>query len=113
MNGMGADADANRCRSAGRSWLAGLVCTFPATFHPQTEPLYTDDYHVTIHIRASNKRNLVSAQILAFSTYVPSRRDNILQRSYRSTEDGVYMQSLPNGEIVAFKSRRKEDPGVL
>ncbi|KAJ7798764.1 hypothetical protein B0H14DRAFT_3544120 [Mycena olivaceomarginata] len=71
------------------------------------------DYHVTIHARLSGKRKLVPAQTLAFSTYGPSSRDNILQRSYRSTEDGVYMESLPNGELVAFKTGSKADPGVL
>ncbi|KAJ7798730.1 hypothetical protein B0H14DRAFT_3543993, partial [Mycena olivaceomarginata] len=38
--------------------------------------------------------------------------DNVLQGSYRSTQDGVYMQSLPNGELVAFKTGSKEDPRV-
>ncbi|KAJ7326430.1 hypothetical protein DFH08DRAFT_968323 [Mycena albidolilacea] len=70
------------------------------------------DYHVTIHTQPSNKHKLVPAQTLAFSTYGPSSRDNVLQGSYRSTEDGVYMQSLPNGEIVAFKTGSKEDLGV-
>ncbi|KAJ7805578.1 hypothetical protein B0H14DRAFT_3153366 [Mycena olivaceomarginata] len=72
------------------------------------------DYHVTIHTRASDKRGLVPAQTLAFSTYGPSSRDNVLQSSYRSTSDGVYMQSLPNGEVISFKARGEgEDHSVL
>ncbi|KAJ7798767.1 hypothetical protein B0H14DRAFT_2617658 [Mycena olivaceomarginata] len=72
------------------------------------------DYHVTIHTRPSDKRNRVPAQTLAFSTYGPSGRDNVLQTSYHSTEDGVYMQSLPNGEIISFKARgESEDHSVL
>ncbi|KAJ7809420.1 hypothetical protein B0H14DRAFT_3759881 [Mycena olivaceomarginata] len=70
------------------------------------------DYHVTIHTRPSNGHKLVPVQTLAFSTYGPSSRDNVLQGLYRSTEDGVYMQSLLNGELVAFKAGSKEDPGV-
>jgi serine/threonine-protein kinase/endoribonuclease IRE1 len=49
-----------------------------------------------------------------FSTYGPSGRENVLQTSYHSTEDGVYMQSLPNGEIILFKARgESEDHSVL
>ncbi|KAJ7788068.1 hypothetical protein B0H14DRAFT_3577815 [Mycena olivaceomarginata] len=70
------------------------------------------DYHVTIHTRPSNGRKLVPVQTLAFSTYGPSGQDNILQGSYRSTKDGVYMQSLPNGELLAFITGSKEDLGV-
>ncbi|KAJ7326439.1 hypothetical protein DFH08DRAFT_941069 [Mycena albidolilacea] len=64
------------------------------------------------HLDPCIKPKLVPAQTLAFSTYGPSSRDNVLQGSYHSTEDGVYMQSLPNGEIVAFKTGSKEDLGV-
>jgi serine/threonine-protein kinase/endoribonuclease IRE1 len=53
-------------------------------------------------------------QTLAFSTYGPSSWDNILQGSYRSTGDGVYMQSLPNGEVISFKARGEgENHSVL
>ncbi|KAJ7704263.1 hypothetical protein B0H14DRAFT_3526688 [Mycena olivaceomarginata] len=72
------------------------------------------DYHVTIHTRPSDKHKLGPAQMLAFSTYGPSSRDNVLQRSYRNTKDGVYIQSLPNGEIISFKARGEgEDHSVL
>ncbi|KAJ7805587.1 hypothetical protein B0H14DRAFT_2611242 [Mycena olivaceomarginata] len=71
------------------------------------------DYYVTVHTRPSSGRNRVPAQTLAFSTYGPSGRDNVLQGSYRSTKDGVYMESLPNGELLAFKTGSREDPGVL
>ncbi|KAJ7798749.1 hypothetical protein B0H14DRAFT_3544043 [Mycena olivaceomarginata] len=63
------------------------------------------DYHVTIHTRLSGKRKLVPAQTLVFSTYGPSSRDNVLQSSYQNIKDGVYMQSLPNSEIISFKAR--------
>ncbi|KAJ7788073.1 hypothetical protein B0H14DRAFT_3892649 [Mycena olivaceomarginata] len=86
----------HRRRGAGRWWSAGLVY-----------------YYITIHTRPSDKRKLVPAQTLAFSTYGPSSRDNVLQGSYRSTKDGVYMESLPNGELLAFKTGSREDPGVL
>ncbi|KAJ7809386.1 hypothetical protein B0H14DRAFT_2608098 [Mycena olivaceomarginata] len=72
------------------------------------------DYYVTIHTQPSNGRKLAPTQTLTFSTYGPSGRDNILQSSYRSTRDGVYMQSLPNGKIISFKARGEgEDHSVL
>ncbi|KAJ7826232.1 hypothetical protein B0H14DRAFT_3467860 [Mycena olivaceomarginata] len=54
----------------------------------------------------------VPTQTLAFSIYGPSGWDNVLQGLYRSTEDRVYMQSLLNREVIAFKTESKEDPGV-
>ncbi|KAJ7798724.1 hypothetical protein B0H14DRAFT_3543971 [Mycena olivaceomarginata] len=67
----------------------------------------------SIHGRPT-KHGLVPVQTLAFSTYGPSSRDNVLQSSYRSTEDRVYIQSLPNGEVISFKARGEgEDHSVL
>ncbi|KAJ6588414.1 hypothetical protein B0H19DRAFT_205878 [Mycena capillaripes] len=64
------------------------------------------DYHVSIHTRPSSKHR-IPVQNLSFSTYGPNSQDNILQASYRNTKDDVYIQSLPNGGIMSFKTRRE------
>ncbi|KAJ7747930.1 hypothetical protein DFH07DRAFT_830611 [Mycena maculata] len=62
------------------------------------------DYHITIHTRPSNKHK-IPVQNLSFSTYGPNNQDGILQGSYKNTKDDVYIQSLPNGEIISFKAK--------
>ncbi|KAF8955069.1 ribonuclease 2-5A-domain-containing protein [Flammula alnicola] len=44
-------------------------------------------------------------QELSFSTYGPNNKDNHLQSIYRRTNDDTYIQSLPNGEIIAFRTK--------
>ncbi|KAJ7177974.1 hypothetical protein C8R46DRAFT_667940 [Mycena filopes] len=58
------------------------------------------DYHVTIHAGPSNK----ISQTLSFSMYGPDQHDNILQVEYTDTKDHKYMQSAPNGAVLAFDS---------
>lgn len=48
-------------------------------------------------------------QNLSFSVYGPNNKDNPIQATYRHTQDDAYVQSLPNGEIIAFKIRTKGD----
>ncbi|KAF7366636.1 hypothetical protein MSAN_00921500 [Mycena sanguinolenta] len=71
------------------------------------------DYYITIHTRPSSKHR-IPVQNLPFSTYGPNNQDNILQEAYRHPKDDVYIQSLPNGEIMSFKARGEssapEDP---
>lgn len=32
-------------------------------------------------------------------------QDNAVQATYRRTPDNIYIQSLPNGQIMSFKAR--------
>ncbi|KAF7319457.1 hypothetical protein HMN09_00284300 [Mycena chlorophos] len=60
------------------------------------------DYRVAVHKRVSDKETLV--QNLGFSTYGPHNENSQLQAAYTKTGDDVYVQGLPSGEIMAFKS---------
>ncbi|KAJ6511331.1 hypothetical protein C8R47DRAFT_1094698 [Mycena vitilis] len=60
------------------------------------------DYHISIHTRPLNAHHPV--QNLSFSAYGPDIGDNLLQAGYTNTKDDVYIQSLPNGEIISFKA---------
>ncbi|RDB19766.1 Serine/threonine-protein kinase ppk4 [Hypsizygus marmoreus] len=73
------------------------------------------DYHISILTRPLSRDSpapRVPAQNLSFSTYGPNNKDNHLQRTYRRTIDDSYIQSLPNGEIIAFKARPHGDSVV-
>ncbi|KAA1471953.1 kinase-like protein [Dentipellis sp. KUC8613] len=64
------------------------------------------DYHISIHTRPlspSSKRPPV--QNLSFSTYGPNNQDLQHQAAYRRTVDDTYVEPLPNGEVIAFKTR--------
>ncbi|KAH7915940.1 hypothetical protein BJ138DRAFT_1140792 [Hygrophoropsis aurantiaca] len=69
------------------------------------------DYHISIYTRstASSGRK-APIQNLSFSTYGPNNQDNLLQAAYRRTADNMYIESLPNGQIMSFKSRDPESP---
>ncbi|KAF7319494.1 hypothetical protein HMN09_00288200 [Mycena chlorophos] len=60
------------------------------------------DCRVAVHKRTSDKDTLV--QNLSFSAYGPHIENNRLQAAYTKTEDDFYVQGLPSGEIMAFKS---------
>nr|GAT45366.1 predicted protein [Mycena chlorophos] len=60
------------------------------------------DYRVSVHKHTSDKETLL--QNLAFSTYGPHNENSQLQAAYTKTEDDFYVQGLPSGEIMAFKS---------
>ncbi|KAF8892946.1 hypothetical protein BD779DRAFT_1507920 [Infundibulicybe gibba] len=68
------------------------------------------DYHISIHTRPLNRNPSVPrppVQNLSFSTYGPNNQDHHLQTTYRRTQDDVYIQSLPNGEIISFKAKAR------
>ncbi|KAI9056342.1 hypothetical protein FKP32DRAFT_1586082 [Trametes sanguinea] len=63
------------------------------------------DYHISIHTRPtgpSSRRPHV--QKLTFSTYGPNKQDHGLQSIYHRTADNTYIQSLPTGKIISFKT---------
>ncbi|KIM41614.1 hypothetical protein M413DRAFT_445589 [Hebeloma cylindrosporum] len=62
------------------------------------------DYHVSIHKKPLPGQPTPPIQELSFSTYGPNNRDNHIQATYRRTHDNVYIQSLTNGEIIAFRT---------
>ncbi|KAF8128728.1 hypothetical protein EV363DRAFT_1507755 [Boletus edulis] len=62
------------------------------------------DYHVAIYTRSSSGRPL-PIHNLSFSSYGPNMQDNAVQAAYRRTPDNIYIESLPNGQILSFKAR--------
>lgn len=61
------------------------------------------DYHVAIYARSPSGRRL-PLHNLSFSSYGPNMQDNTVQGSYRRTPDNIYIESLPNGQIMSFKA---------
>jgi serine/threonine-protein kinase/endoribonuclease IRE1 len=65
------------------------------------------DYHISVHAKDPSKRSGVTSQpiqSLRFSVYGPNNQDSHMQAAYRRTKDDFYIQSLPTGEIIAFKA---------
>ena len=62
------------------------------------------DYHISIHKKPLPGQPTPPVQELSFSTYGPNNRDNHIQATYRRTNDNIYVQSLTNGEIIAFRT---------
>ncbi|KAG6819104.1 hypothetical protein H0H93_015442 [Arthromyces matolae] len=69
------------------------------------------DYFVSIRDTHRNAGPRLPTQNLSFSVYGPNNKDNVLQATYRHTKDDTYIQSTPNGEIIAFKTRAKDMNG--
>ncbi|GJE93190.1 PKc-like and RNase Ire1 domain-containing protein [Phanerochaete sordida] len=78
----------------------------PRRSQPSTEIFIgRTDYHISIHTKPlSPGLPRPPVQNLSFSTYGPNNQDQVIQNLYRRTVDDTYVQSLPNGEILAFKS---------
>ncbi|KAJ3786055.1 hypothetical protein GGU10DRAFT_386963 [Lentinula aff. detonsa] len=67
------------------------------------------DYHISIHARpprtsSGSRLQPLPVQNLSFSTYGPNNQDTLLQSSYSRTKDDSYIQSLPTGELLAFRA---------
>ncbi|PPQ92502.1 hypothetical protein CVT25_010335 [Psilocybe cyanescens] len=69
------------------------------------------DYIITIHRKPQPGMPPVPTQELSFSTYGPNNKDNHLQAIYRKTNDDMYIQSLTNGEVIAFHAKSGPDKG--
>ncbi|EKM57175.1 uncharacterized protein PHACADRAFT_254759 [Phanerochaete carnosa HHB-10118-sp] len=68
------------------------------------------DYHISIHTKPSTPGlPRPPVQNLSFSTYGPNNQDQVMQNLYRRTADDTYIQSLPNGKILSFKSTLNTD----
>ncbi|KAH8112370.1 hypothetical protein DFH11DRAFT_1607229 [Phellopilus nigrolimitatus] len=67
------------------------------------------DYHVSIHTRPRSPFDpKPPVQNLTFSTYGPNNQDHAIQGTYRRTPDDTYIQSMPNGEIMSFRTSTSE-----
>ncbi|OSC99656.1 kinase-like protein [Trametes coccinea BRFM310] len=63
------------------------------------------DYHISIHTRPTRpSAGRPHVQKLTFSTYGPNKQDHGLQSIYHRTADNTYIQSLPTGKIISFKT---------
>ncbi|CAA7269916.1 unnamed protein product [Cyclocybe aegerita] len=80
----------------------------PAMSAPTEVYIARTDYHISIHKMPQPGLPAPPAQELLFSTYGPNNKDNRLQAMYRRTNDDTYIQSLPNGEVIAFRPRTAE-----
>ncbi|KAI0267430.1 ribonuclease 2-5A-domain-containing protein [Gloeopeniophorella convolvens] len=64
------------------------------------------DYHVSIHTRPSPPSSRPPpVQHLSFSTYGPNNQDLERQAAYRRSIDDLYLEPLPNGEVISFRIR--------
>ncbi|KDQ07551.1 hypothetical protein BOTBODRAFT_38751 [Botryobasidium botryosum FD-172 SS1] len=61
------------------------------------------DYHVAVHVRGRG-----NVQNLAFSTYGPNNIDRSQQTLWSRTPDDLYLQTLPDGTILSFKTDTDE-----
>ncbi|KAI0672326.1 hypothetical protein C8Q78DRAFT_1026414 [Trametes maxima] len=85
----------------------------PETSIPHEVFIGRTDYHISIHTRpsgASGGRSHV--QRLTFSTFGPNNQDHGLQSLYQRTADNTYIQSLPTGKIISFKTATSEPSGA-
>lgn len=63
------------------------------------------DYYISIYTRPARPSAIrPPVQNLTFSTYGPNNQDHALQSLYRHTADNAYIEPLPNGKIISFKS---------
>ncbi|EPQ51887.1 hypothetical protein GLOTRDRAFT_80895 [Gloeophyllum trabeum ATCC 11539] len=67
------------------------------------------DYHLSIYTRPSSSSGKPVVQNLSFSTYGPNNQDVALQARYRRTPDDLYIQSLPDGKTIAWKTRDADE----
>ncbi|OJA17607.1 hypothetical protein AZE42_01208 [Rhizopogon vesiculosus] len=74
------------------------------------------DYQISIFTRSNNPNGRKAPiQTLSFSIYGPNNQDNVLQATYRKTQDSTYIDSLPSGAVVSLKAHEDDsaDPYSL
>nr|VWO95301.1 Pectinesterase (EC [Ganoderma boninense] len=71
------------------------------------------DYHVAIHTRPEGPGGRTHVQRLTFSAYGPNNQDTALQTLYQRTADNTYIQSLPTGKILSFKTVAVDSAAAL
>ncbi|KAI0752703.1 hypothetical protein C8Q80DRAFT_1334983 [Daedaleopsis nitida] len=79
------------------------------TVKPREVFIGRTDYHITIQTppsKSSGRRPHI--QKLSFSTYGPNNQDHVLQSIYHHTLDNAYIQSLPTGKIISYKTAAAE-----
>ncbi|TFK75656.1 hypothetical protein BDN72DRAFT_885694 [Pluteus cervinus] len=79
----------------------------PPISRPREVYIGRTDYHLSIHSRPSSTRYGDSkpvVQNLTYSVYGPDKQYTLNQLGYRRAKDDAYIQSLPNGDLMAFKA---------
>ncbi|EJF56482.1 hypothetical protein DICSQDRAFT_113101 [Dichomitus squalens LYAD-421 SS1] len=71
------------------------------------------DYHIAIHTRPEGPSGRTHVQRLTFSAYGPNNQDTALQTLYQRTADNIYIQSLPTGKIMSFKTAATDSTAAL
>ncbi|KAF8270034.1 hypothetical protein EI94DRAFT_1659334 [Lactarius quietus] len=91
--------------------LDELEGTKPSRLYPSELFIGRTDYRVSILTRPSSSSSQPPpVQHLSFSTYGPNNQDLKWQAAYRHTVDNLYVEPLPNGEVISFKSRGDINP---
>lgn len=83
--------------------MDALVCDIPRNI--LLVLIFAIDYHISISKKPKQGSPPSPIQELSFSTYGPNNKDNHLQSLYRRTADNTYIQALPNGEVIAFRTK--------
>ncbi|KAH8990794.1 hypothetical protein EDB92DRAFT_723504 [Lactarius akahatsu] len=80
----------------------------PSRLYPSEIFIGRTDYRVSIITRPPSQPPRV--QHLSFSTYGPNNQDLEWQAAYRRSVDDLYVEPLPNGEVISFKSNGDISP---
>ncbi|KAI0299431.1 hypothetical protein B0F90DRAFT_1728628 [Multifurca ochricompacta] len=85
----------------------------PSRQYPSEIFVGRTDYHVSISTRPSSSSSRPPlVHHLSFSTYGPNNQDLEWQATYHQSADDLYIEPLPNGDILSFKARRGIDPAT-
>ncbi|KAI0269552.1 hypothetical protein BGY98DRAFT_1014131 [Russula aff. rugulosa BPL654] len=69
------------------------------------------DYHISILSHPPSRPSRpIPIQHLSFSTYGPNNQDLQRQAAYHRSVDQLYLEPLPNGEVISFKVQDDIDP---
>lgn len=86
----------------------------PSRLYPSEIFIGRTDYRVSIMTRPSSPSSQPPpVQHLSFSTYGPNNQDLERQAAYRRSVDDLYVEPLPNGEVISFKSTGDTSPTSL
>lgn len=91
--------------------LDELEGTKPSRLYPSEIFIGRTDYRVSIiTLPSSSSSQPPPVQHLSFSRYGPNNQDLEWQAAYHRSVDDLYVESLPNGEVISFKSSGDIDP---
>ncbi|KAI0251823.1 hypothetical protein BJV78DRAFT_1207008 [Lactifluus subvellereus] len=85
----------------------------PSRQYPTEIFIGRTDYHVSIHTRpSSHSSRPPPVHHLSFSAYGPNNQDLQSQAAYHRSVDDLYIEPLPNGEVISFKTPGDVNPST-